>query len=575
MFRPTLLLLALAAFLPAQQTYTPGPDSARQPGVPEGQITKHTWTSKIFPGTVRDYWVYVPAQYKPGQPAAVTVFQDGHNFVNLERAWKAPIVFDNLIHKGDMPVTIGVFVPPGVLPALDDSNQSRYNRSFEYDALGDRYARFLLEEILPEVAKDYTLTTDPNLRAIAGSSSGGIAAFTVAWQRPDAFRRVISFVGSYNNLRGGQIYPSLVRKHEPKPLRVFLQDGSADQNIYSGNWWINNQDMASALEYAGYDLKWVAGTEGHNSKHGSAILPDALRWLWHDWETPIQASTSGGQRHFVTEYLAPGEDWELVSEGHGFTEGPAIDKQGNFYFVDVRASRIFKIDPAGKQTVFAEETNRTSGLMWGPDDRLYAAQPGAERIVAYNPDGTYEVITKAASPNDLVVTSRRHIYYTDFRHERVMFVDENDHRRVAYEGLARPNGIIVSPDESLLIVADSWSKWAWSFQIQPDGSLANGQPFYRLETPDATDRSSADGMTATDDGHVLITSAEGLQICDQPGRVVGIIAKPQPGSLSNVVFGGPNLDTLYVTARDKVFRRKVRMKGVAPWAPVKPPRPGL
>lgn len=559
------------------QQYTIGPDSKRQAGVPEGKLTQAKWTSKIFPETVRDYWVYVPAQYDASKPAAVMVFQDGQGYINVdeERGWMTPIVLDNLIHKGDMPVTIGVFINPGVLPALNDTQQARYNRSFEYDALGDRYARFLIEEILPEVAKSYNLTDNPNLRAIAGSSSGAICAFTAAWNRPDVFRRVLSFIGSYTNLRGGQIYPSLIRKREPKPLRVFLQDGNNDLDIYSGSWWVGNQDMAAALQFAGYDAKFVKGVEAHNSIHGRAILPDALRWLWREPETPIRKPTSVGDRQWVTQVLDPDSEWEEVSSGHKFTEGPAVDKQGNVFFTDIPNNRIHKIDTAGKVTVFKENTGAANGLMFGPDGKLYACANGRKQIVAYSPDGREETIAQDVESNDLVVTAAGEIYFTDPANKKVWFIDKNHAKRVVHEGIDRPNGIMLSPDQSLLTVADSWGKWVWSFQIMPDGSLANGQPFYRLETPDLSDRSGADGMTMGRDGHLFVTSRVGLQICDQPGRVIGIIGKPQPGSLSNAVFAGPDLQTLYVTAGDKVFRRKVRMKGVLPWAPIKPPVPRL
>lgn len=271
------LVLACAFTAPAADDYTLGPDSQRRPDVPKGTVTQHSWTSKIFPGTLRDYWVYVPAQYKADKPAAVMIFQDGAGYVKEDGAWRAPVVFDNLIAKHEMPVTIGIFINPGVLPASSPDQQARYNRSFEYDGLGDRYARFLLEEILPEVGKQYNLSSDPNDRAISGASSGAICAFTAAWNRPDAFRRVLSFIGSYTNLRGGEIYASLIRKTEPKPLRVFVQDGDKDLNLYAGNWYIANQDISSALEYAGYDTKNAWGTEGHNSKHGAAIFPDSLR----------------------------------------------------------------------------------------------------------------------------------------------------------------------------------------------------------------------------------------------------------------------------------------------------------
>ena len=164
--------LLTASRLTAQTEYPLTADHERHPGVPAGVVTQHSWKSTIFPGTVRDYWVYVPAQYKPEVPAAVMVFQDGGGFVGEQGRWRAPVVFDNLIHKAQMPVTIGVFINPGVLPAPSKDQEARYNRSFEYDGLGDRYARFLLEEILPEVAKNHNLTSDPNLRAIAGFHAG-------------------------------------------------------------------------------------------------------------------------------------------------------------------------------------------------------------------------------------------------------------------------------------------------------------------------------------------------------------------------------------------------------------------
>jgi sugar lactone lactonase YvrE len=471
---------------------------------------------------------------------------------------------------------IGIFINPGVLPALSDEQQARYNRSFEYDALGDRYARFLLEEILPEVAKEYNLSSDPNARGIAGSSSGAICAFTAAWERPDAFRRVLSFIGTYVNIRGGQIYSTLIRKTEPKPLRIFLQDGEKDLNIYAGNWWIANQDMAASLAYSGYEMTFVKGTEAHNNIQGRAILPDALRWLWKDYPKPITVSHGGGgERHTVTELLDPEHDWELVGEGYRFTEGPAIDREGNVFFVDVRSNRIHKIDTAGKITVFKEDSGGASGLMFGGDGKLYAAQGGRKRIVAYAPDGAETVLAENVESNDLVVSAKGDIYFTDPANKTVWRIDPKGSKSAAHEGIERPNGITLSPDQSLLMVADSWNKWVWSFQVLPDGSLANGQPFYRLETPDQSSRSGADGMKVDSEGRLYVTTSIGLQVCDQPGRVNAILRKPQPGPLSNLVFAGPDLQTLYVTAGDKVFRRKIRAKGVLPWQPVKPPRPGL
>lgn len=283
-----LLLLAVTLStgrLPAADDYKLGPDSKRKEGVPRGEVTEGTFEStKVYPGTVRDYWVYRPAGYDPQKPACVMVFQDGGWYVDREGPFRVPVVFDNLIHEGAMPVTIGVFLNPGVIPPAKPGAKPRRNRSFEYDTLSDQYARFVLEEVLPALGEkhDFRVTDDPAGRAICGISSGGICAWTVAWQRPEAFRKVVSHVGSFTNIRGGHVYPALIRKTERKPIRVFLQDGSGDLDNRHGSWPLANKQMAAALEFAGYDYKFVFGDGGHNGRHGGAILPETLRWLWRD-----------------------------------------------------------------------------------------------------------------------------------------------------------------------------------------------------------------------------------------------------------------------------------------------------
>jgi enterochelin esterase family protein len=282
-FSCIILLILSSPALRAADDYKLGPDSYPQEGVPRGEVTKYSFTnSAVYPGTVRDYWIYVPKQYDPAKPAALMIFQDGGGYVSTNGSYRVPTVFDNLIAKKEMPVTIGIFVNPGVVPSTEQGKKDRSNRSFEYDSLGDAYAKFLLSELLPEVAKKYQMTTDPDLRAIGGASSGGICAFTVAWERPDTFRKVLSHIGSFTNIRGGHVYPALIRKTEKKTLRVFLQDGSSDLDNLHGNWPLANQEMAAALKFMGYDYKFEFGTEGHNGKHGGAILPDSLRWLWRD-----------------------------------------------------------------------------------------------------------------------------------------------------------------------------------------------------------------------------------------------------------------------------------------------------
>lgn len=304
MTRTAALLIALgaASTTVAQQPQQPrkyflGPDSQVREGVPQGKLIGPTlFESKVFANTARQYWVYVPTQYTPDKPAAVLVFQDGARTTNPKGVIRAQTVLDNLIHAKEIPVTIGIFITPGQRftekqtkpeekfpPTIGTGNPN--NRSVEYDSLGDAYARFILEEMLPEVGKSYNLTKNPDERCIGGSSSGAICAFNVAWERPNEFRRVISFIGSFTNIRGGHVFPDLIRKADPKPIRVFLQDGVNDlrsPNNLNRDWYLQNQKMRAAFAEKGYDYWYVLGEDGHRDDHGGAMLPDALRWMWRD-----------------------------------------------------------------------------------------------------------------------------------------------------------------------------------------------------------------------------------------------------------------------------------------------------
>jgi enterochelin esterase family protein len=277
------IIISAAQETSATETYTHGPDSERQTGVPQGKVTKYVWESQIFDRTTREYYVYVPAQYKPETPAALMVFQDGHTYVKEDGDFRVPVVFDNLIHKKAMPVTIGLFIDPGHQGSERPDNPFRNsNRSFEYDSLSDQYARFIIEEMIPELSKTYNLADDRNLRAICGLSSGGICAFTVAWQRPDYFHKVLSHIGSFTNIRGGHEYPAMIRKDAKRDIKIFMQDGSNDLDNRFGNWWLSNLQMEAALRFREYEYKFVGGEGEHNGKHGGAILPESLKWLWSD-----------------------------------------------------------------------------------------------------------------------------------------------------------------------------------------------------------------------------------------------------------------------------------------------------
>ena len=291
----TAILIALTpSFANAcqQQTqptrYSHGPDSMINKETPQGTVEEFTHLeSKIYPGTKRRFYTYVPKQYDPSKPAALMVFQDGHAYVNRTGEYRAPVVMDNLIHMGQMPVTIGVFVDPGhkknKLPDKPGWKPQPENRSHEYDSLSDDYVRFLLEEILPKVESKYKITKDPAGRAICGASSGGICAFTAAWEKPDQFSKVISHIGSFVNIRHGDTYPDIIGKTEKKPIRVYLQDGNNDLDNKFGNWPIANQKMAKALKDKGYNFKFEFGGGAHDGNHGGAILPDAMRWIWRHY----------------------------------------------------------------------------------------------------------------------------------------------------------------------------------------------------------------------------------------------------------------------------------------------------
>jgi enterochelin esterase family protein len=272
-----VIAITLSAAAADQQERT------RQPGVPQGKVTSGEFAeSKLFPETKRQYSVYVPAQYKADQPANLMVFMDGSGYARENGDFRVPIVFDNLIHQQAMPVTIAVFVNPGTVPATKAGGKERSNRSFEYDSLGDRYANFLVDEFLPVALKGLNVSKDPQDRAVCGISSGGICAFTVAWEKPEQFGKVLSHIGSFTNIRGGWAYPGLVRKTKdrPKPIKVYLQDGKDDLNNLHGNWPLGNRDLAAALQFAGYHYKLVFTDGGHSGKFGGEVFPEALRWLW-------------------------------------------------------------------------------------------------------------------------------------------------------------------------------------------------------------------------------------------------------------------------------------------------------
>ncbi|MGB7347408.1 MAG: SMP-30/gluconolactonase/LRE family protein [Pirellulaceae bacterium] len=575
------IVIATSANVHSQENYPVHVDARRIDGVPRGTVTSHQFSdSKIYPGTSRDYFVYVPAQYKPDQGAALMVFQDGQKYAGENGQWRMPVVLDNLIHQGAMPVTIALCINPGIVAggivAGGDDAQDRFNRSFEYDTVSDRYASFVVDEMIPLLRKTHNITDDPNLRGIGGSSSGAIAAFGVAWHRPDQFRRVFSTVGTFVGLRGGNEYPTLVRKTEPKPIRVFLQDGSNDLNIYGGSWWNANLTMLSALQWAGYEVKNEWGDGGHNGKHGAAIMPDAMRWLWKDFANPITTDTT--EHPELKDRIVPGEDWELVSEGHKYTEGPAVAPDGGVYFVDGPRGEIWKVNQGGQgATKFIDDMPDVSALMFDGKGRMFCARNKAKIITRVDPDGTRTDLCSGASCNDLVVLENG-IYFSGSDDKTIWYLPHGQSKAMkAGTGPEKPNGLIVTPDKRFLLVVDAMGHYVWSYRISDDGSLQHGQPYAYVHVPQDEMNTGGDGCTMTQSGELVVATKLGVQIFDQPGRTHVILSRPKlEGRLSNVVFAGDDMKTLYATSGTSVYRRKTNMKGIAPWQPaVKPEKPRL
>lgn len=261
------------------EPYRPGPESERQPDRPVGALTSGTMSSTtVYPGRSYGYTVYVADQYDGERPANLVVFLDGGLY--LEAPFNAPVVLDNLIAGGDLPPVVALFVDPGSPGPGMPIYGGEGNRSLEYDSVSDDYVRFLLDELLPPVEDAYSVTEDPAGRAICGFSSSGNAAFTAAWHRPDRFGRVISHLGSFVAIRGGDTYASLVRREDAKPIRVFLQTGRRDLNTVFGSWRLANETLASSLAYRDYDHRLVVGEGGHTPMHGATILPETLRWVF-------------------------------------------------------------------------------------------------------------------------------------------------------------------------------------------------------------------------------------------------------------------------------------------------------
>jgi len=573
----TLFLCIATLSIFAGEDYPLGPDSQEQAGVAKGTVKEFEWKeSKVFPGTVRKYWIYLPANLDANAEYPLIIFQDGGGVVNLKGEARGPIVLDNLIAKKEIPAMVALFVSPGSIPPVTPGGFGRSTRSFEYDTPDDTYAKFLIDEMIPEVAKLAKISAKPEDRALVGVSSGGICAFNAAWFRPDQFRKVITGIGSFTNIRGGTWYPAALRKTERKPIRVYLQEGVKDLDNVHGNWPLANQDMVAALKFAGYDFKAEFGTGGHSGKQLGAQMPDALRWLWRKDDTLPAPTPEVPQDLALSGLLIPGQDWQVVVDDKKFVDAPCADAEGNFYFSDLGGGGgVFKVAAAdGTVSVFNKDATGISGMKFGPDGRLYACHNKEKRIIAIDKEGKVEVLMTEIGCNDLTVDSKGHIYVTETGKKQVVLIEGAGKNRVVATGINAPNGLALSQDQETLAVSDYSGPAAWAFRVEPTGDLSGGMPVLPYRFFGKIVEGKGDGMTSDTRGRWYVASSTGVQVCDPNGRPTGLVLAPTPAAITSVTLAGPELSWLFVLTQGKIYKRKVNATGFLPSAaPIYKPAP--
>ena len=554
----------------------PSEEGKVDPGVPHGEYLHGVINNPaLYPGTENDFQVYVPAQYNPAKPACLLLKLDGLG--NTEGT-----LLDNLIAKRELPVIIGVGITSGTVwkdPAGTPKRQAlRYNRSYEFDSTNEHFPDFVLNDLLPAVQKMTThdgrairLSPEGNDHAATGGSTGGIGSFTLAWQRPDQFTRVYDVIGTFVSMRGGHEYPALIRKTDPKPIRIFLEDGSADAwNPLFGSWYDANLNMESALSFAGYDVAHAWGTHGHDGRAGQRIFPDVMRWLWRDYPNPVQSGVS--KNSMLQEIEVPGEGWRKVPRLFQAAAGLAANAQGEVFLSDAPAATIFRLGADDQPATFHSLVPGIAGQAFGPDGRLYALVPGPKKIVSFDAQGAMHAVAEGIAGRGIAVTQDGTIYVSEpGEHSdmpsQVWQIKPGGEKKRVDQGLPSASGIAFSPDGALFFVAENSTKWIDSFVVQPDGSLADKQPFYWLHMTDIASNSGAEDLAVDTHSNLYAATRMGVQVCDQNGRVRAILPLPTPcGPVRSLCFGGPHFDVLYATDGVQVFRRRLKLPGLAPWA---------
>jgi sugar lactone lactonase YvrE/enterochelin esterase-like enzyme len=528
-----------------------------------GGITKEFSfaASAIFPGTRRAGTVFIPAQYDGTEPACVYVRQDGYNP-------SEKLMLERLIAAKDMPVTVGVFITPGEIPAPMKDTLGRRNRCFEYDGLGDNYVRFLTEELLPFVARtfDLKLSTNGNDRCIAGGSSGGISAFNAAWERPDAFSRVYANSGSFVAFRGGHEFPTLIRKVEAKPIRAYLTTGTHDMENCAGDWFLLDQEMDKALRFSGYDYFFRA-IDGPHVAGWNEYFPEAMRFIWKGWPEPVRAGPSAPR---VRDVIASDGSWELVAQGFRDARGPTCSAKGEVFFVDAPNNVVHRIGLDGRVDVFLPDAGQANSLSIGPKGELYAASERTGKVICYN-DGQSSVSAEGLRARYVLAMPDGALYVTTAGEKpgepsEVWLVRDGRKTRVD-SGMKFATGLACRPDQWLLAVADGRSRWVYSYQLSADGTLINKERFFWLHVPDWEDDAGAESVCYARENKMLVATRWGIQVCADDGPTQVILPMPDRSRVIGVCFGGPDLNRLFAFCGDKVWKRAVRIHGIGAFSP--------
>jgi gluconolactonase len=542
--------------------------SAPPPAAPQGTIKEFTFSeSAIYPGTSRSGSVFIPAQYDGSTPACVYVRQDGYN------AREKPML-EALIAAKDMPVTIGIFIRPGDLPAPMKDTQGRRNRCFEYDGVGDTYARFLLDELLPYVARTFSLklSNSGNDRCIGGISSGGIAAFNAAWERPDAFSRIYACSGSFVAFRGGNEIPTLIRKCEAKTIRAYLTTGSNDMENCAGDWFLLDQEMDKALKFSGYDYVFRSLVGGHGTGWNENF-GEAMRFCWKGWPEAVKAG-HGAPR--VRDVLSEGSTWQLAGEGYQDARGPACNSKGEVFFADASSNTIYRIALDGTLTAFVADSGHASCCAVGPKDELYSASERTGTITAWSADGKGHAVIAGIRARHLIARPDGSLYATgpaegEAADAGKVWLIKDGKKSVVEAGIAAATGIAYRPDQWLLAVADSRSKWAYSLAIKADDTLTDKERFFWLEVADLDDDAGAEGMCYAKEGQLFVATRMGIQVCADDGPTQTILPLPDRGRAAGVCLGGAEMNTLFAFSAGKIWKRAVKthaMGAFTPWTKV-------